>query len=172
MLGCCRLPEKFNTRPSPVWNYACWGSSEYESNEIIIYGKRRSSLILSSKIVKHYCIILIILIIIIAPRKLGNPLCNWSFSVQHSKTQIFLSSDTSQPQRETPDVIRWPKYWEEHLVVFSKMLVVLVVSEIRKSIACLILLRTKQFSNWFLFWIILVWHGFLAHQSRRLRVSL
>ena len=31
------------------------------------------------------------------------------------------------------------------------MLVVLVVSEIRKSIACLIVLRTKQCSNWFLF---------------------
>ena len=31
------------------------------------------------------------------------------------------------------------------------MLVVLVVSEIRKAIACLIVLRTKQCSNWFLF---------------------
>ena len=31
------------------------------------------------------------------------------------------------------------------------MLVVLVVGEIRKSIACLIMLRTKQSSNWFLF---------------------
>ena len=31
------------------------------------------------------------------------------------------------------------------------MLVVLVVSEIRKSIACLIVLRTKDCSNWFLF---------------------
>ena len=28
---------------------------------------------------------------------------------------------------------------------------VLVVSEIRKSIACLIVLRTKQCNNWFLF---------------------
>ena len=40
------------------------------------------------------------------------------------------------------------------VVVFSSyftMLVVLVVSEIRKSIACLIVLRTKQCSNWFLF---------------------
>ena len=31
------------------------------------------------------------------------------------------------------------------------MLVVLVVSEIRQSIACLIVLRTKQCSNWLLF---------------------
>ena len=31
------------------------------------------------------------------------------------------------------------------------MLVVLVVNEIRKSIACLIVLRTKQCSNWFPF---------------------
>ena len=31
------------------------------------------------------------------------------------------------------------------------MLVVLVVSELRKSIACLIVLRTKQCCNWFLF---------------------
>ena len=31
------------------------------------------------------------------------------------------------------------------------MLVMLVVSEIRKSIASLIVLRTKQCSNWFLF---------------------
>ena len=31
------------------------------------------------------------------------------------------------------------------------MLVVLVVSEVRKSIACLIVLRTKQCNNWFLF---------------------
>ena len=31
------------------------------------------------------------------------------------------------------------------------MLVVLVVGEIRKSIVCLIVLRTKHCSNWFLF---------------------
>ena len=43
------------------------------------------------------------------------------------------------------------------VVIFSfkssyfKMLVVLVVNEIRKSIACLIVLLTKQCSNWFLF---------------------
>ena len=36
-------------------------------------------------------------------------------------------------------------------VITSKCVVVLVVSEIRKSIACLIVLRTKQCSNWFLF---------------------
>ena len=34
---------------------------------------------------------------------------------------------------------------------YLKMLVVLVVSEIRKSIACIIVLRTKQCSNWFLY---------------------
>ena len=36
-------------------------------------------------------------------------------------------------------------------VIASKCVVVVVVSEIRKSIACLIVLRTKQCSNWFLF---------------------
>ena len=34
-------------------------------------------------------------------------------------------------------------------ISYFKMLVVLVESEIRKSIACLIVLRTKQYSNWF-----------------------
>ena len=36
-------------------------------------------------------------------------------------------------------------------VITSKCVVVLGVSEIRTSIACLIVLRTKQCSNWFLF---------------------
>ena len=39
------------------------------------------------------------------------------------------------------------------------MLVVLVVSGIRKPIACLIVLGTKQCSNWFLFLTILVGYG-------------
>ena len=36
------------------------------------------------------------------------------------------------------------------LCSYFKIIVVLVVSELRKSIACLIALRTKQCINWFL----------------------
>ena len=36
-------------------------------------------------------------------------------------------------------------------VITSKCVVMLVASEIRRSIACLIVLRTKQCCNWFLF---------------------
>ena len=72
MLGCCRLPEYFNTRPSPVRNNHSEGPQNMNKWDLTIYGKRRSLFILTSKGVKHYNIILIISIIIIAPRQLGN----------------------------------------------------------------------------------------------------
>ena len=93
MLGCCRLPENFNTRPSPVWNMHFEGTQNMyqmrspfmEKGEYVLtrvyFGSKEcikelklecaSLFTLSSKGVKHYSIILIILIIIIAPRQLG-----------------------------------------------------------------------------------------------------
>ena len=86
-LGCCRLPENFNTRPSPVRNMHFKGP-----DEITFYGKGRSLDILSSKGVKHYSIILIILIIIIAPRQLVNhpmQLELHSSAFKHSNLYLF-----------------------------------------------------------------------------------
>ena len=85
-LGCCRLPENFNTRPSPVRNMHFKGP-----DEITFYGKGRSLDILSSKGVKHYSIILIILIIIIAPRQLGNhPMQLELHSLAFKNTNLYL----------------------------------------------------------------------------------
>ena len=55
---------------------------------------------------KHYSIILIILIIIIAPRQLGNQPMQLELYNSAFKNQLFLSMETSQPPRETPDGIR------------------------------------------------------------------
>ena len=71
-VGLLPFARKLQYTPFTSTEYAFLGSSKYESNEITIYGKKRSLFILSSKGVKHYSIILIILTIIIAPQQLGN----------------------------------------------------------------------------------------------------
>ena len=67
MLGCCRLPENFNTRLSPERNMHFEGPQNINQMRSPCMEKGD---ICSS--VKHYSIILIILIIIIVPRQLGN----------------------------------------------------------------------------------------------------
>ena len=72
ILGCCHLPENFNTRPSPVRNMYFEGPQNINQMRSLFMEKGEVCSSFLQKELKHYSIILIILIIIIAPRQLGN----------------------------------------------------------------------------------------------------
>ena len=148
MLSCYRLPENFNTCPSPVRNMHFEGPQ----NEITIYGKRRSKFIFLQK----YSIILIILVIIIAPRQQGNhpmQLERHSSAFKKSNLSIYRYILTTKGDTRWDSVNQdlGSKFLLLFLVKWLFQNVSCVSSELRKSIACLIVLRTKHCSNWFLF---------------------
>ena len=119
MLRCCCLPENSNTCPSPVRNMHFEGPQNMNQMRSPFMEKGdRSFFILSSKGVKHYSIILIILIMIIAPRQLGKHHMHLELHSSAFKIQIFLSIDTSQPPRETPDGIGEPSTGKHILLLF------------------------------------------------------
>ena len=72
MLGCCRLPENFNTRPSPVRNMHFEGPQNLNQMGSPFMEKEEVCSSILQKELNNFSVILIILIIIIAPRQLGN----------------------------------------------------------------------------------------------------